>query len=44
MIDWKELEEYVNFSLMMEVKELKEEIIELKAELSTLRAMTQWKN
>jgi len=44
MMDWKELEEPVNVSLMLEVKELKKEILELKSELKTLKAMTQWKN
>ena len=43
-MDWKELEEQVNVSLMLEVKELKKEILELKSELKTLKAMTQWKN
>ena len=44
MMDWKELEDQVNVALMLEVKELKEEILELKSELKTLKAMTQWKN
>ena len=44
MMDWKELEEQVNVALMLEVKELKQEILELKSELAALKAMTQWKN
>ncbi len=44
MMDCKELEERVNVALMLEVKELKQEILELKSELAALKAMTQWKN
>ena len=42
-MDQKELEENVNVALMLEIKELREEILELKSELATLKAMTQWK-